>query len=382
MAPALKFADLKARLSTGGTLPPLILLLGPERFFKEEALEFIAKNLQKKSGGDLNRISVDATSSDLEALPATQLSPSLFGGEKLILIRGFDKVRAADRKTFLRTLAECHLAPSIHVVLLSEDMRSAPADLKGCSHQAYLFYVPWKSELIAWIAQRLTARNVTCSRTVLDLLYRLHGKTVPWKTDLEVDVFALAGSVDRLARHATATGGGSVSESDVEQVLGRVAPPDVFHLVDLAGQRRRPQVVRATRVFLQDSGENAIGLVALLLARFEKLIQLRAAATESRRGVWEKTLRQAQEIDRAVRFPQRRAAMANLAEHLESTGGELARVASELKEYQRSALIQQADRYELTDLKRHFGDLVRIDALLKSGGGDDRAEVEGFMARL
>ncbi len=379
--PALKFADLKLRLTRGQPLAPVILLAGPEPYFKEEALGLVAAALERQAGGALNRVGVDAASAELEGLPATHFSPSLFGGEKLVVLRGFDKARAAERKSFLKTLGGCHFPPGIHLVILSEEMKSAPAELKGLDAMTVVFYVPWRSELLTWIGKQFTAMGVRCSQELAERLYQLHGKTVPWKADLEVDLFKLAGSIERLARHVQAGKGKTLELETVRQLLGGRAAPDVFGMAELLGQRS-PKALAALRAFLADTGENPIGLVAILLERFEKLLRVRSAAATLPAAVWREILATARASSTAVRGDVKKAQQAELSGLLAGAGEVMAHNVADIKDYQRPTVVLQAGNYTEAELAGALCRLVELDRRLKSGAGDERTEVELFVAQL
>ncbi|MBI3892829.1 MAG: hypothetical protein HY303_15005 [Candidatus Wallbacteria bacterium] len=382
-AAALKPQDFRTVLARRETVPPAVVLLaGPEPYFKEEALAQLALALEKRAGAALNRVTLDAASTELEGVFATHLSPSLFGGEKLVVLRNFDKARAPERKSFLKSLGQCQFPAGIHLAILSEDMKSAPPELKGPQVMAVAFYVPWKSELLPWIQERLRKAGVQPAPRVPEMLYRMHGKAVPWKSDLEVDIYRLSMSIERLGRHVSGRTGVVVDEAAVTAVLGRGEPPDVFRLVELVGRRDRATAMRELRAFLEEAGESPIGLVALLLDRFDKLIRINAASRSVPPAAWQDVVRRAKAFESATRGDTKKTALAALGACLAGLGERFTSSLGEAKDYQKSALVLQADRYKPSELADRFGALVELDRKLKSGGGDERAEIELFVAGL
>lgn len=380
---ALKPQDFRTLLARPQPLPPVILLVGPEPYFKEEALGQLADSLQKRAGSEpLNRVVLDSAAVELEGIFATHLTASLFGGEKLVVLRNFDKAKAADRKSFLKSLGQCQFPGSIHLAILSEDIKSAPPELKELKPLVVAFWVPWQSELLAWIGQQLTRRSVRASAGVAPMLYRMHGKAVPWKSDLEVDVHRLAAAIERLGRHVAGRGNVTVDEAVVTAVLGRGEPPDVFRLVELIGRRDRPAAQRAVRHFLEEVGESPLGLIALLLDRFGKLLRLNAAASNLAPSAWQDAVRKAKAVEAASRSDAKRQAGAALASCLTSLGEELQQALQDAKDYQKPSLVLQAERYSPPELVDRLTALVELDRKLKTGAADERAEVELFVARI
>lgn len=366
-----RLRDLENRLRrTPPDIPPALALLGPEPYFKAQALDTLREAIRKLHGtGGVERIVTGVDEMDLETVASVHLSASLFGTPKLVVVRRFEKAPIADRRMFLGILLGGRLPPVVTVVVVSEDSKLPAA---GKDLPQYIFYPPYHREAVSWVRQRFRDNGIECDRDGAEALIEACGTRAPWQQEPEADFFRLAEEIARIAADVRLQGQTKVSAGGV---LGRMAAgeaPDVFEVVrHLAAGR--PGEVMAALTTLEQQGGRAEAVLGVLVPHMERLLYLAALREDICRGTGRQGWGPFGLVVRSLRgarsMRERRSLEGDLAGILEGYGTVGVEVQG-IKSFLLPDLVIQATGYTADALKKLFSRTLEIDQKVKSGQGD------------
>ncbi len=225
---------------------PIVALVGDERFFRAEAVDELkaaAAGGAAAGASGANVVEIEGSPgprkvADLGAALDELATPSLFGGQRLVVVREADAFVAAHRE---RLEAYIHApAPRATLVLdldaLAKNLRLTKAiEAKGLLVECRRLYetpppwgpprAPWESELVDWTVRRAAERGKRLGREDAYRLVSLAGN----------DLFEIASTVEKLALAAGERP--DIPPDEVERLTARARRDDVFTLADAVGRR-------------------------------------------------------------------------------------------------------------------------------------------------
>ena len=265
-----------------GRIRPVYLLLGPEDYTIEQALQLFR---QIVVGPDLlvfNLASFEAESADMAEVLSVARTLPMMSRHRLVFITEIDRLLEGGR----RVLEDYLHAPADRcvVVLTASEIDRRTGFFRLLKEEAEILECPRLKgpELERWVKAYLQGHGYRLSGTALKLLLDTVGS----------DLRMLVSEIEKIA--LCAGPGGVIPDAAVEEMAGATRQRGIFELTGAIGRR---DVKGALRVLasLLDSGESSIGIVAMI-ARHYRQVLIAKEMLESRRSP--------QEIATAIQMPQ------------------------------------------------------------------------------
>lgn len=315
----MKYEDFRA-LPPARKAAPVILLVGEERFFKEEAI----REVEAALGGGADRVEMRAAARggpEPAAILDELRTGSLFAARKLVIVRDAEHLIAAvpDPIAEYAACAAAGRAPASAVLVL--DANAVDRRLKAVKEIEKSALVveakplfsepppwarggrPWDSPLVDWVVARARERGKRLRPEDAYRLTRLTGN----------DLFEIAATLEKLdlllGKEEVAGGAGpreggaaTITEADLDAVAGRSRRDDAFVVADAIGKRDLAAALAAIdrlfRAGLEDrrgggviTDEGTIGLIVMsrIYAKLDEIrrtrVHLAAGGPRSRDAV-------------------------------------------------------------------------------------------------
>jgi DNA polymerase III subunit delta len=241
------------------TPEPLYLLVGPERYLRDNAARAITDAALvgtllrefNESSFNLTRDSVQSAIAAAEQLP-------MMSDRRAVRIRDFARLREQDEESLIRYLN--NPAPATVMIFIADDLdkrkKSTKVLLDTC---VVVDFPPLKdSEAKAWVKGRLKELKISADDSVLSEIIGLVG----------TDVQTLFNEVDKLASAVADTG--RITSPVVDELIGRSRELSNFELGDhiLANNRKR---ALETLHRLLDDGAEPVMLIGLIAGNYHRL---------------------------------------------------------------------------------------------------------------
>lgn len=300
-------------------IPALVLCIGPEPWFREEAIRRLTAICLAPGAQALDLVTVEAEGLEPGAVLAAARTPPFASPRRLIVIRGELPVAAASLG-WLIAYARQPSPTACVVAAFAEPPAAEVQQAAGPSVQVIPCRPLAAGGLVAWTRQRMQQRfqKTLAPDAAQQLVDRLG-----------TDLSAMAHTLESLA--LTVGSAGTITAEDVTALVGWSAEERVFAVVDHAIRRDRVAALRVTRRLLTELGVKPEELVGALGKHLRRLWQVarqieqgvspssalqRAGVPRAVQGAWGSLVRQ-------VRAAPVEIALARLAEtdRLLKTGG-------------------------------------------------------------
>jgi len=241
------------------TPEPLYLLVGPERYLRDNAARAITGAALvgtllrefNESSFNLMRDSVQSAIAAAEQLP-------MMSDRRVVRIRDFARLRENDEESLIRYLN--NPAPVTVMIFIADDLDKRKKATKVLLDTCVVVdFPPLKdSEAKAWVKARLKELKVAADDSVLSEIISLVG----------TDVQTLFNEVDKLASAVADTG--RITSTVVDELIGRSRELSNFELGDhiLANNRTR---ALETLHRLLDDGAEPVMLIGLIAGNYHRL---------------------------------------------------------------------------------------------------------------
>ena len=238
---------------------PLYLLLGPERFLRDNAARSITEVALhgtllrefNESSFNLQRDSVQSAIAAAEQLP-------MMSERRVVRIRDFGRLRESDEETLIRYLN--NPASTTVMIFIADDLDKRKKATKSLLDNCVIVDFPTlkDAEAKAWAKTRLKELKVTADDAVLSEIIGLVG----------TDVQTLFNEIDKLASAVADTG--RITPQAVDELIGRSRELSNFELGDhlLANNRKR---ALETLHRLLDDGAEPVMLIGLIAGNYHRL---------------------------------------------------------------------------------------------------------------
>jgi DNA polymerase-3 subunit delta len=238
---------------------PLYLLVGPERYLRDEAARSLAEAaLQGTLLREFNEASFNLLRDSVQSAIAAAEQLPMMSERRAVRVRDFGRLREADEETLVRYLN--NPSPATVMIFIADDLdkrkRSTKALLDNC---VVVDFPPLKdTEAKAWAKSRLKELKVSCDDQVLSEIIRLVG----------TDVQTLFNELDKLASAVADTS--RITAAAVDELIGRSRELSNFELGDhlLANNRKR---ALETLHRLLDDGAEPVMLIGLIAGNYHRL---------------------------------------------------------------------------------------------------------------
>jgi DNA polymerase III subunit delta len=241
------------------TPEPLYLLVGPERYLRDNAARAITDAALvgtllrefNESSFNLMRDSVQSAIAAAEQLP-------MMSDRRAVRIRDFARLREHDEESLIRYLN--NPAPATVMIFIADDLDKRKKSTRVLLDTCVVVDFPAlkDSEAKAWVKGRLKELKVSADDSVLSEIISLVG----------TDVQTLFNEVDKLASAVADTG--RITSSVVDELIGRSRELSNFELGDhiMANNRKR---ALETLHRLLDDGAEPVMLIGLIAGNYHRL---------------------------------------------------------------------------------------------------------------
>lgn len=243
-------------------LPRTLLISAPDELRKRRLVDIYKERLAKSGHADVSRYeagSFDAAT--LDRIRGDLASNSLFASERLVLVRGCEKMPA---KTAEKLLPVLEHPGSAYVLLLAGEIVATHALTKHFkSRKALMQFQELKGEaLTAWIQHEAKQHG----------LAKLPGEAVRLLAEIHADdLDSLDSDLGRLAAYSN---DGTISPKEVETLLHAQNPVSEFAFIDAIGERNQ-QKASILCAELLGQGKNPFGMLALITKTFGQYYAIR-----------------------------------------------------------------------------------------------------------
>jgi len=314
----------------------MYFLYGPEVFIKKE---FVAELLRAALPGDNRVFNLDVLHGDefdADLFNDRMSTFPLFNERRVLVLKKYEKLSTRHKDDVLSALER--LPTSVVLVVETDQDRLDTVRVKNLHKYieqkgiSIRFEALSDGETVEWVKNRAHREGLAIDPEALDYLVESVGTNL---MDLvnELDKIVLA--VDESKR---------ITIDTVSAVVGRYRSENLFAFLDHLGEPRATGVVRRMNKVL-DGGEQPVFVLAMLLRRVLLLLQVKALVR-----------------DEGPRVRNSRA-----------MAGRLAGLASP---YMAGRLIEQAARFDDTDLAAYLDNLRWADIQLKSTANAPRSILE------
>lgn len=257
-------AQLQQRLKSG-TTDGLYILLGEDTFAREAAVRAIEEALG--GGADLDRTMLRADEAGADTIAVAVGSSSLFGERRLVIVRDFERLAAAEQDRLVPLLAAP--APGLVVLVIAASLdgrrRSTKALMKA--GHAFTFALPQGQALVQWTVRHARNLGLDMHPSAVDALLEV----VP------PEPMMIATELEKLALY---TAGASADEAAVREVASLAVPfaaeKLIFRLTELVVQGETKQALAALHDML------SVGEVPLvILTMIGRQYRILAAALDA-----------------------------------------------------------------------------------------------------
>ncbi len=246
----------------------LFLMSGDDLFsMKEEVARWHSAFTEKYGNSDLEEldgeiVTQEALSNAISALP-------FFSEHRLILLKNFLSTRKADDCNELIPLLD-HLPDSSFLLIIEShpDKRTSAFKAVGTRATQRLFIPPKGPQLATWVLRRAEKLGAQISLPVANIL-------IAWVGE---DPFVLSNEIQKLSLYAQ---GQPITQQMVEELSANQVEQSIFTFTDQLAARNRTGALQTLHA-LQEQGEEASYLFAMLVRQIRLLLEMKALSDEGK----------------------------------------------------------------------------------------------------
>ncbi len=253
------------------------LLLGKERFLKQEFIQDLRKKIFPSGDSGFNQISYTAKKDSVGAFFDFCRTAPFLSEKRLAIFWDIDKLSAADKERFLTEWNGAFPASAEIVVCSDESGARKDTLLQGISEKtkALTFHVPFDKDIPGWVATAAKKREKSLDRSTANLLVDRIGK----------DLALVDAAIEQLSIFVSPKT--AITSADVEALLGKSAEQDVFELMDYLIDKNTTAALSQLRRLMEEGvrGPEILAVLALQADKLKKgLVLLNDGAGAERIG--------------------------------------------------------------------------------------------------
>ena len=247
--------------------PNFYFMAGEDRFsLLEEVNRWKSAFVEKYGDTDLEEL--DGESSSVEVIAGALQATPFLSPKRLVILKNFLGSKKADEANALAPVLE-KLPDSTFLVMAEfkdPDKRSSIYKLVSTKATQRVFLTPKGMQLNLWIRRRVEALGGKIDPQVADYL-------VSWTGD---ELFNLANEIDKLTLYSQ---GNPITKAAIDELVADNVQKSIFTLTDQLAQKNYSAVL-ATFKKLQEQGEEAGYLFAMVTRQFRLLLEMKALSDE------------------------------------------------------------------------------------------------------
>ena len=257
----------------GGTVRNVYCFYGPEAFIRRSALEAIRKKVLMPGLESMNETVLSSPTAQ-QIIESCETLP-MMSDYRLIIVRDCMLVSSGKVKDEAQgSAALCEYLPRVpETTCLVFDLGDGVDKRKKLSQTlmklpgAVSFDALDDTQLGKWVNQQLRAYGKRMDRTAVETLAFTSGR----------DLTLLSGELQKLAAYAGERV--DITVQDIEQIATHTAECTVFAMVDAISDGKAQEAFRLLGVLLH-SGEQRIGILAMITRHYRQMTHLSALARE------------------------------------------------------------------------------------------------------
>ncbi len=298
-----------------GRLRPVYLLLGEERFYRQQVVAALRRAVLGGDGASLNEDQFTAGEADPRVIFSAARTLPMFGPRRLVTVRSLERweakadadATAAENKSGgkpLDQLADYAAAAvsSTTLLLVADKLDNRRRLVSTAKREGFLVVCasPARHALPQWIRQRAKEQGHAISARAADLLAELVG----------ADLSALSDALERVELFVGK--GAALTEEAVVECVASLQPATVWDLVNAVGRRDTAGAIAALgRVYEPGAGPRLVGLLAWSarqLIRFSSARRAGLSAEDAAQRAGVPPFKVREISDQAKQLPLERAA--------------------------------------------------------------------------
>lgn len=254
-----------------GTVENVYLFTGPEEWIKREALDALRQNLLPPGLEQLNDVTLEGVTAQ-QIIDAAETMPMMCD-RRIVVVRdwapllpGKSKNEDAETERLQQWLENTpDTCATVFYMRTEPDGRKKAASLLKKKATMVSFDSLTDSELLKWSLKRLKPSGKKISAQAVNTLVFMAGR----------DLTRLSGELDKLTSYVEDRP--EISESDVREIVSASLEYNVFELLNRLLEGNVGEAQKMTNSLLQ-SGQTAIGIIAMLTRQLRQLTHMRLAA--------------------------------------------------------------------------------------------------------
>ncbi|MCK4846367.1 MAG: DNA polymerase III subunit delta [Deltaproteobacteria bacterium] len=247
-------------------IKPVYYFYGADTFLLEEAIEKIKSRLLTGGFKSMNYETFNSANLKPEAVVMAAETLPAFAERRVIVVKGFGKLKDVERKKFMPYLE--NPSPSTCLILISDEeyinLKKATVFTKFMNKKGYLreFKALSAGALNKWVVDYVKKAGKNISMAVVEMLVALIGGKLK----------DIKGELDKLTLFVGTND--AITEADVEMCVTGVSDDNAF---DLAGAIGVKDTGSALKVLLNIKGEEPLKVLGALTWQFRLLVKVKDA---------------------------------------------------------------------------------------------------------
>jgi DNA polymerase-3 subunit delta len=280
-----------------GRLSPAYLVLGPEEYLAQQAVETLRRHIVKPDLAAFNESEYDASGSPMaDVLSAARTLP-MMSPRRVVVVKELQSLPETERAPLLEYLA----APAERCVLIltASDLDRRTSFFRRLKEKTQVLeYAKLKgAALERWAANHMRSRGYTAAPGALKRLLETVG----------ADLQTLVNELEKLVLYAGTSG--VITEEAIDELAGASRQRGIFELTDTLGRRDSRAALRILASLL-NSGESPLMIVTMMARHYRQILIVKEMLEGRRKPseiseaaqvpgfIFEDFMRQARSIDR------------------------------------------------------------------------------------
>ncbi len=330
----------------------IFFLYGEDTYRSREKLKQIEEKFKKTDKSRVNLIKIDGERNQWKNIEKELLSPPFLHDKKLIVVENFLKKKGQKIEEALSFLKEDKISAGTVVVFREDgvpDSRLAIFKFLNKPKQAEKFDFLSPVKLAQWISKEAETNGVEIARAAAELLSDLVGP----------DLWQMSGEIGKLAAYFRGRGKknegkkGLIGTEDVNLFVRGNFDENIFALTDALGQKNKKVFFKILNEQIE-AGLSEQYIFSMLIRQFRILLQVKEAIAE----------------DYSFLSPGDSVLRQKIAAKIG------------LHPYVVQKALYQSKNYTVSDLKRIYGKMLKIDMRMKRTNLDPRMLLDLFASEI
>jgi DNA polymerase-3 subunit delta len=253
----LKPEEFKNRIKQG-TMDPLYLFTGEERYFIEQAVDLVKSHSLTREEGQENFHTFSGDDLDLDSLLALVQTLPLVGKRRVIVLKMLEKIKKPDADRLVQILKRKILSVGLILVAEKLDMRTKLGEIVKKEAVSVHFYKLFEERVPPWIIQKVKESGRAISLPLAQVLAQMVGN----------DLFRIESELTKIYLYM-----GKDKQINQEHLAIVSGESRIFSIFDLVRNLGEKNVEPSLRILdkLMEEGTSQILLLAMIVRQFRQI---------------------------------------------------------------------------------------------------------------